>query len=103
MALSQNLVAERISWSVSANSGSEGRSFSPSTLSNFRSDPTYNLSLTYRPDAQWSVSGGLYIASDSESDFTLFNAPRNVGTPVYTETSRSFGSSQAYVSVRRSF
>lgn len=103
VALSQNLVAERISWSVSANSGSEGRSFSPSTLSNFRSDPTYNLGLTYRPDAQWSISGGLYIASDSESDFTLFNAPRNVGTPVYTETSRSFGSSQAYVSVRRSF
>ena len=103
VALSQNLVAERISWSVSANSGSEGRSFSPSTLSNFRSDPTYSLGLTYRPDAQWSVSGGLYIASDSESDFTLFNAPRNVGSPIYTETSRSFGSSQAYVSVRRSF
>lgn len=103
VALSQNLVAERISWSVSANSGSEGRSYSPSTLSTFRSDPTYNLGLTYRPDAQWSVSGGLYIGSDSESDFTLFNAPRNVGTPVYTETSRSPGSSQAYVSVRRSF
>lgn len=103
VALSQNLVAERISWSVSANSGSEGRSYSPSTLSNFRSDPTYNLGLTYRPDAQWSVSGGLYIGSDSESDFTLFDAPRNVGEPVYTETSRSPGSSQAYVSVRRSF
>lgn len=103
LALSQNLVAERISWSVSANSGSESRSFAPSTLSNFRSDPTFSVSLTYRPDARWSVSGGLYIASDSESDFTLFNAPRNVGTPVYTETSRSFGSSQAYVSVRRSF
>lgn len=103
VALSQNLVAERISWSVSANSGSEGRSYSPSTLSNFRSDPTYNLGLTYRPDAQWSVSGGLYIGSDSESDFTLFSGPRNVGGSVYTETSRSPGSSQAYVSVRRSF
>jgi len=103
VALSQNLVAERISWSVSANSGSEGRSYSPSTLSNFRSDPTYNLGLTYRPDAQWSVSGGLYIGSDSESDFTLFDASRNVGSPVYTENSRSPGSSQAYVSVRRSF
>jgi hypothetical protein len=103
VALSQNLVAERISWSISANSGSEGRSYSPSTLSNFRSDPTYNLGLTYRPDAQWSVSGGLYIGSDSESDFTLFDASRNVGSPVYTENSRSPGSSQAYVSVRRSF
>ncbi len=103
VSLSQNLVAERISWSIGANSGSEGRSYSPSTLSTFRSDPTFNLSLTYRPDAQWSVSGGLYIASDSESDFTLFDAPRNVGTPVYSETSRSFGSSQAYVSLRRSF
>lgn len=102
-ALSQNLVAERISWSVSANSGSESRSFAPSTLSNFRSDPTASLNITWRPDATWSFSGGFYIASDSESDFTLFNAPRNVGTPVYTETSRSFGSSQAYVSVRRSF
>lgn len=103
VSLSQNLVAERISWSIGANSGSEGRSFAPSTLSNFRSDPTFNLGLTYRPDAKWSVSGGLYIGSDSESDFTLFDAPRNVGAPVYTETSRSFGSSQAYVSVRRSF
>lgn len=103
LALSQNLVAERISWSVNANSGLENRSFAPSTLSEFRSDPTFSLNLSYRPDATWSISGGLYIASDSESDFTLFNAPRNVGTPVYTETSRSFGSSQAYVSVRRSF
>ena len=103
VSLSQNLVAERISWSVSANSGSESRSFAPSTLSNFRSDPTLSVGLTYRPDAQWSVSGGVYIASDSESDFTLFNATRNIGTPVYTETSRSFGNSQAYVSVRRSF
>ena len=103
LALSQNLVAERISWSVSASSGSEGRSYGPSTLSNSRSNPTASLSISYRPDATWSVSGGLYIGSDSESDFTLFSGPRNVGTPVYTETSRSFGSSQAYVSVRRSF
>lgn len=103
LGLSQNIVAQRISWSVSVNSGSESRNYAPSTLSNSRSDPSASLGISYRPDATWSISGGLYIASDSESDFTLFNGPRNVGVPVYTETSRSFGSSQAYVSVRRSF
>lgn len=103
LALSQNMVAQRISWSVSANSGLESRGFAPSTLSTFRSEPSFSLNLSYRPDATLSISGGLFIASDSESDFTLFNAPRNVGSPAYTETSRSFGSSQAYVSVRRSF
>lgn len=103
LGLSQNLVAERISWSVSANSGSEGRSYGPSTLSDFRSDPTYSVNLSYRPDTTWSISGGLYIASDNASAFTLFDGPRNVGAPVYAETSRGFGSSQAYVSVRRSF
>ena len=103
LGLSQNLVAQRISWSVSASSGLESRGFSPSTLSTFRTDPTFNLSLSYRPDARLSVSGGLFISSDSESEFTLFDGPRNVGSPVYTETNRSLGSSQAYVSVRRSF
>lgn len=103
LGLSQNLVAQRISWSVSANSGSESLSYGPSTLSGFRSDPTASLGITYRPEPAWSFSGGLYLASDSESEFTLFNAPRNIGTPVYTESSRRPGSSQAYVSVRRSF
>lgn len=103
LGLSQNLVAQRISWSVSASSGLESRGFSPSTLSTFRTDPTFNLNLSYRPDARLSVSGGLFIGSDSESEFTLFDGPRNVGSPVYTETNRSLGGSQAYVSVRRSF
>lgn len=103
VSLGQNLVAQRISWSLSANSGSESRSFAPSTLSRFRSNPTASLGVTYRPDPRWSISGGLYIASDSESDFTLFDAPRDTGSPLYSETSRSPGSSQAYVSVRRSF
>lgn len=103
LGLSQNLVAQRISWSVGASSGFESRGFSPSTLSTFRTDPTFNLSMSYRPDARLSVSGGLFIGSDSESEFTLFDGPRNVGSPVYTETSRSLGTSQAYVSVRRSF
>jgi len=103
LGLSQNLVAQRISWSVSASSGLESRGFSPSTLSTFRTDPTFNFSLSYRPDASLSVSGGLFIGSDSESEFTLFDGPRTVGGPVYTETSRSLGSSQAYISARRSF
>lgn len=101
--LGQNLVAQRISWNVGINSGSEGRSFGPSFVSNFRSRPTGQVSLTYRPDARLSVSGGLFIANDSESDFTLFDAPRNVGAPIYTETSRNLGTSQVYLSVRRNF
>lgn len=103
VSLSQNLVAQRINWSVSASSGLETRGHAPSTLSNFRTNPTFSLGVSYRPDARLSISGGLFISSDSESDFTLFNAPRNVGAPVYTETNRSPGSSQVYVSVRRSF
>lgn len=103
VALSQNLVAQRISWSVNASSGLDSRGFSPSTLSTFRTGPTFNLNLSYRPDPRLSVSGGLFIGSDSESEFTLFDGPRNVGNPVYTETSRNLGGSRAYVNVRRSF
>ena len=103
LGFSQNLIAQRMSWSVSANSGLESEGFAPSTLSNFRTDPTFSLNLSYRPDTRLSISGGLFIASDSENEFTLFNGPRDVGSPVYTETSRSAGSSQAYVNLRRSF
>ena len=101
--LSRNLIAQRISWSVNVNSGSETFGFSPSTLSRFQSQPSGSFNLTYRPDAKLSISGGVFISSDSESEFTLFNAPRNVGSPVYTETSRNFGTSQVFASVRRSF
>lgn len=103
LGLSQNIVAQRINWSVSASSGTGSRGFSPSTLSTFRTDPTFNLNVSYRPDARLSISGGLFIGSDSESEFTLFDGPRNVGRPVYTEINRNSGVSQAYVSVRRSF
>jgi hypothetical protein len=103
ISLSQNIVAQRISWSVSANSGQDSRGFAPRTVSNFRSNPTASLNISYRPDASWSLSGGLFIGSDSESDFTLFSAPRHAGTPVYTETSRSSGSNQVYFNARRSF
>lgn len=101
--LSQNLVAERISWNAGINSGSEGRGFGTSFISNFRSRPTGQVGLTYRPDTRLSISGGLFISNDSESDFTLFDAPRGVGAPLYTEVSRNSGTSQVYLSVRRSF
>ena len=101
--LSRNLIAQRISWSVNVNSGSETFGFSPSTLSRFQSQPSGSFNLTYRPDAKLSISGGVFVSPDSESEFTLFNAPRNVGSPVYTETSRDFGTSQIFANVRRSF
>ncbi len=101
--LSRNLVAERITWSLSVSSGLENRSFSPSSLSNFRSRPTFSLGVSYRPDAKLSVSGGLFISSESESDFTLFNAARNVGIPLYTELNRTPGNSQVYINLRRNF
>lgn len=103
LGLSQNIVAQRISWGVNASSGSESRSFGPSTLSRFSSGPTFNLNVTYRPDARLSVSGGLFVGADNTSEFTLFNAPRTIGIPVYTESSRNLGASQVYFTVRRSF
>ena len=103
VSLNQNLVAQRISWNLSMSSGLDTIGYGPSTLSRFNSQPTGQFNLTYRPDPQWSVSGGLYVGSDSRNQFTLFNAPRHLGTPVYTETSRQLGTSQVFVSVRRSF
>lgn len=103
LSLSQNLTAQRITLSASASSGLESRGYAPSTVSNFRSNPTFSLGVSYRPDAKLSISGGLFISSESESDYTLFSAPRDIGAPVYTETSRNPGSSQVYVNLRRSF
>lgn len=103
LGLSRNIPAQRINWSLSLNSGQDTVGYGPSTLSRFRSDPTGQFSLTYRPDARWSISGGLYVGSDSQNAFTLFDAPRGQGVPVYTEVNQSFGSSQVYASVRRSF
>jgi len=103
LSLSQNLTAQRITLSASASSGLDSRGYAPSTLSNFHSNPTFSLGVSYRPDPKLSISGGLYIGSDSESDYTLFSAPRGVGVPLYTETSRTPGSSQVYLNLRRSF
>ena len=33
--------------------------------------------------------------------YTLFDAPRNIGHPVYTETANGYSKSQIFVSVRR--
>ncbi|GAA0869358.1 TonB-dependent receptor [Brevundimonas basaltis] len=103
IALNQNLVAQRINWNVSMSSGQDTIGYSPSVLSRFSSQPTGQFNLTYRPDPQWSVTGGLYVGSGSRNEFTLYNAPRHVGTPVYTEASRQPGTSQVSLNVRRSF
>ena len=103
LGLSQNLVSQRISWSVSASSARPGQSFSPSTLSRFSSDPSFSASMTWRPDDRLSLGGGMFVSGGSNSEFVLFGAPRDRGVPVYSETSRSNGTISGYVSLRRSF
>lgn len=103
LGLSQNLVAQRISWNVSASSGFEATSFAPRTLSSFRTGPSFHAGLTYRPDAKLSISGSLFISDEFESDFTLFGAPRPAGAILYEERSTSPGQIQASIFVRRAF
>jgi hypothetical protein len=103
LGLSQNLVAQRISWNVNASSGFEATSFAPRTLSSFRTGPSFHAGVTYRPDARLSISGSLFISDEFESDFTLFDAPRPAGAILYEERSTSAGQIQASISVRRAF
>ena len=103
LGLSQNLVAERISWNVSASSGVEQASFAPRTLSSFRTGPSFSAGLTYRPDAKISLSGNLFVSNGFESDFTLFDAPRPGGAVLYEERNSSRGQIQASISARRAF
>lgn len=103
LGLSQNLIKQKISWSVSASSGQRSRSFAPSTLSSFSTDPSFNGNISWRPDSKLSLSAGVNLASDSESQFTLFGGPRDRFGPVYDERSASRGTLSAYVSARRSF
>lgn len=103
LGLSQNLVAQRISWNVNASSGVEVSSFGPRTLSGFRTGPSFQAGLTYRPDTKLSISGSLFMSSGFESDFTLFNAPRPTGAVLYDERNTTRGQLQAAISVRRAF
>lgn len=103
LGLSQNLVAQRISWNVNVSSGIEQESFAPRTLSSFRTGPSFHAGLTYRPDATLSISGSLFVSDGFESDFTLFSAPRPTGAVAYDERSTSPGQIQASISVRRAF
>ena len=103
LGLSQNLVAQRISWNVNVSSGIEAESFAPRTLSSFRTGPSFHAGVSYRPDAKLSISGSLFISDGFESDFTLFGAPRPAGAVLYQERSTSPGQIQASISVRRAF
>ena len=103
LGLSQNLVAQRISWNVNVSSGIEAASFAPRTLSSFRTGPSFHAGVSYRPDAKLSISGSLFISDGVESDFTLFGAPRPSGAVLYQERSTSPGQIQAAIFVRRAF
>ena len=103
LGLSQNLTAQRISWSVNASSGFEQSSFSPRTLSSFKSGPSFSGGLTYRPDARLSISGNLFVSNGYENEFTLFGAPRPNGPVLYEERNTTHGQIQASINVRRSF
>ncbi len=101
--LSQNLISQRINWSVSVSSNQPSRGYGPRFLSRSSSDPSFNASLSWRPDARLSLSGGLNVSGGSDGEYSLFAAPRGTGVPLYTEASRYDGAISAYVSARRSF
>lgn len=103
LGLSQNLVRQKISWSVSASSGQDTRSFAPSTVSSISTDPSLNGNISWRPDSKLSLSAGVNLASGNESRFTLFGGPRDLFGPIYEERSAGQGTLSAYLSARRSF
>lgn len=103
LGLSQNLVRRKINWSANVSSGDESNGFSAFTLSSSESDPRYSANVTYRPDPRLSLSAGFSVGGANRNGFTLFNAPRDTGIPVYTERSEGEGNAQAFVSIRRSF
>lgn len=103
LGLSQNLVAQRISWSTTVSSGQFSRNFGPSTLSRFSTAPTFNTNITWRPDNKLSLSAGLNASDGSRNRFTLFGGSRATFAPVYEERSRSHGTISAYINARRSF
>lgn len=103
LGLSQNLVAQRISWNINASSGVEIASFAPRTLSSFRTGPSFSAGLTYRPDVRLSISGNLSMSSDFQSDFTLFNQARPNGARLYDERNNNRGQIQISISARRGF
>lgn len=103
LGLSQNLVSQRINWSVNASSGQSTRNYGPRALVRSRSQPSFSASLSWRPDGRLSLSGGLNVSGGSDGEFIFFAAPRDRGVPAYSETSRYDGTISAYVSARRSF
>ena len=103
LGLGQNLVSQRINWSLNASSGQSTRNYGPRALVRSRSQPSFSASLSWRPDDRLSLSGGLNVSGGSDGAFIFFAAPRDRGVPVYSETSRSEGTISAYVSARRSF
>ncbi len=103
LGLSQNLVKQKISWSVSASNGQQSRSFAPSVLSSFSSDPSISGNMSWRPDTKLSLSAGVNLASNSERQFTLFGGPRDQFGPVFEERSSDQGTLSAFVSARRNF
>lgn len=103
LGLSQNLVKQKISWSIGASSGQENRSFAPTVLSSFSSEPSFSGNISWRPDTKLSLSAGVNLASDSERRFTLFGGPRDRSAPVFEERSSDRGNLSAFVSARRNF
>ncbi|QTC92940.1 TonB-dependent receptor plug domain-containing protein [Brevundimonas goettingensis] len=103
LSLSRNLTAQRISWTVGASSGGEGRSYGARTLSSWRSDPFVYGSFSYRPDDTLSLSADLNVSQPSESRFRLFEGVRGASPAAYDEVNFSQGQIQASVSLRRSF
>jgi hypothetical protein len=102
---SQNLVARRISWGFGASGEADTRFFDPRDSGGRHEDWGAGGSITYRPTDRASFSFGANNVTrvGSRSTFVLYDAPRNVGTIVYTEKSFSRSTMSVYVSARRNF
>jgi len=101
---SQNIQRLNLRWSISLEGDTENVNFQPRSISVNQGEYSLRANFSWKPRPDLTVGGGVNnIGGGSGRSRTVFyDAPRNVGAPLYYETRYGNGVPTAFVSLRKS-
>ncbi len=105
VSLQQTLGDGDVRWSVFAEDNADTVSWSPRNISDNHHGPFAGVNISWKPAPGWTIDASAHnlIAEDASFERTFFDAPRNVGQPLYTEYRTNEARRNFNISLRRDF
>jgi hypothetical protein len=105
LSLQQTLANGAFRWAVFLEDDADFESWQPRSYLNGHNGTFLGANFSWKPVPNWTFGGGIngIIAEDSTNYSIFYNAPRNVGVPLYRQDQTFESRRQFFVNARLNF